>query len=165
MAQPAPLYDLFTLIDATLEDERRAAIRDAARDIVEADGTIVTDQEWGVRPLAYEINHKSDADYHLLQFHAPRAVLETLDRTLSITDGVLRHRIIRLAPGTPPAPDPPRVERPGAVAPAGRERRRVAARRALRAPRLLRSGSVTKLRKQRGSRLIAPDPSVWSPTS
>jgi small subunit ribosomal protein S6 len=105
MAQPAPLYDLFTLIDATLDDERRAAIRDAARDIVEADGTIVTDQEWGVRPLAYEINHKSDADYHLLQFHAPRAVLETLDRTLSITDG------------TPPAPDPPRVERPGAVAP------------------------------------------------
>jgi small subunit ribosomal protein S6 len=117
MAQPAPLYDLFTLIDATLDDERRAAIRDAARDIVEADGTIVTDQEWGVRPLAYEINHKSDADYHLLQFHAPRAVLEILDRTLSITDGVLRHRIIRLAPGTPPAPDPPRVERPGAVAP------------------------------------------------
>ena len=111
MAQPAPLYDLFTLIDATLEDERRAAIRDAARDIVEADGTIVTDQEWGVRPLAYEINHKSDADYHLLQFHAPRAVLETLNRTLSITDGVLRHRIIRLAPGTPPAPDPPRIDR------------------------------------------------------
>jgi hypothetical protein len=29
----------------------------------------------------------------------------------------VRHRIIRLAPGTPPAPDPPRVERPGAVAP------------------------------------------------
>ena len=115
MAQPAPLYDLFTLIDATLEDERRAAIRDAARDIVEADGTIITDQEWGVRPLAYEINHKSDADYHLLQFHAPRSVLETLNRTLSITDGVLRHRIIRLAPGTPPAPDPPRIERAAPV--------------------------------------------------
>jgi small subunit ribosomal protein S6 len=115
MAQPAPLYDLFTLIDPTLDDERRAAIRDAARDIVEADGTIVTDQEWGVRPLAYEINHKSDADYHLLQFHAPRSVLETLDRTLSITDGVMRHRIIRLAPGTPPAPDPPRIDRAAPV--------------------------------------------------
>ena len=111
MAQPAPLYDLFTLIDPALDEDRRAAIRDAARDIVEADGTIVTDQEWGVRPLAYEINHRSDADYHLLQFHAPREVLETLDRTLSITDGVIRHRIIRLAPGTPPAPDPPRAER------------------------------------------------------
>ena len=111
MAQPPPLYDLFTLIDAQLDDERRAAIRDAARDIVEADGTIVTDQEWGVRPLAYEIKHRTDADYHLLQFHASREVLETLQRTLSITDGVLRFRIIRLAPGTPPAPDPPRVER------------------------------------------------------
>jgi small subunit ribosomal protein S6 len=111
MAQTAPLYDLFTLIDPNVDDERRAAIRDAARDIVEADGTIVTDQEWGIRPLAYEINHRSEADYHLLQFHAPRGVLENLQRTLSITDGVLRFRIVRLAPGTPPAPDPPRIER------------------------------------------------------
>ena len=105
MAQPAPLYDLFTLIDATLEDERRAAIRDAARDIVEADGTIVTDQEWGVRPLAYEINHKSDADYHLLQFQGTPELLQQLDHALKITDGVSRFRIIKLRKGTPAPPD------------------------------------------------------------
>jgi small subunit ribosomal protein S6 len=107
MAQPAPLYDLFVLIDATLDDERRATIRDATRDIVEADGEIVTDQERGVRPMTYEIRHKAEADYHLLQFHAPKEVLETLDRTLSITDGVLRHRIIRLKPGTASLPEQP----------------------------------------------------------
>ena len=113
MAQPAPLYDLVLLLDSeATEDQRTKVLNDVER-IVTADGEIVSDQDWGLRALAYEIRHKPHAAYHLLQFHAPREVLETLQRTLSIMDGVLRPRIIKLAPGTPPAPDPPR---PGAPA-------------------------------------------------
>jgi small subunit ribosomal protein S6 len=37
-------------------------------------------------------------------------LLEQLDHSLKITDGVLRFRIIRLRPGTPP---PPEVKPPG----------------------------------------------------
>jgi small subunit ribosomal protein S6 len=55
--------------------------------------------------MAYEIKHKPEAEYHLLQFHAPNALLERLDRTLRITDSVIRYRIIKLAPGTPDPPD------------------------------------------------------------
>ena len=32
-------------------------------------------------------------------------MLDALNRTLHITDGVTRFRIIKLRPGTPPAPD------------------------------------------------------------
>ena len=46
-----------------------------------------------------------DAEFHLLQFHGNRELLERLDRTLRITDGVVRYRIIKLRPGTPAAPD------------------------------------------------------------
>jgi small subunit ribosomal protein S6 len=55
--------------------------------------------------MAYEIRHKTDADYHLIQFNGPRELLDRLDRTLRITDGVVRYRIIKLRPGTPPPPD------------------------------------------------------------
>jgi small subunit ribosomal protein S6 len=55
--------------------------------------------------MAFEIRHKTDAEYHLLQFEGPREVLEALNRTLRITDGVTRFRIIKLRPGTPPPPD------------------------------------------------------------
>ena len=34
-------------------------------------------------------------------------MLSELDRTLRITDGVLRFRIVKLKPGTPDAPDMP----------------------------------------------------------
>jgi hypothetical protein len=62
--------------------------------------------DWGARALAYEIRHKGDAEYHLFQFNATPALLERLHRTLRLTDGIVRFRIIKLAPGTP---DPPTV--------------------------------------------------------
>ena len=47
--------------------------------------------------------HTADAEYHLLQFSGPPALVETLSYNLKITDGVVRHRIIKVTPGTPAA--------------------------------------------------------------
>ena len=57
-----------------------------------------------MRPTVYEIHKRPDADYHLFQFHGGVDLLEQLDHTLKITDGVLRFRIIKLRAGTPPPP-------------------------------------------------------------
>jgi small subunit ribosomal protein S6 len=107
MAQPDPTYDLMLLLDLESTEEQRAkALADAERIITDG-GTLIGTHEWGVRELAYEIAHQDTADYRLFQFHAnSTATLDELDRTLSIADGLLRHRIIKLAPGTPPPPDP-----------------------------------------------------------
>jgi small subunit ribosomal protein S6 len=106
MAVPAPTYDLTLMLDTSVEEDERAKALAEAERIIGAGGTIVNRQEWGVRATAYEIRHKTDAEYHLLQFEGGREVLETLDRTLRITDGIVRFRIIKLPPGatTPEAP-------------------------------------------------------------
>ena len=104
MAQPPPLYDLVLLLDAEATDAQRTKVLNDAEKIVAKEGEIVSDQDWGLRALAYEIRHKGAAQYHLLQFHAPTAALEQLDRMLHIADGVVRYRIIKLKPGTPPPP-------------------------------------------------------------
>jgi small subunit ribosomal protein S6 len=104
MARPAPLYDLVLLLDSEASEEDRAKVLSDVERIVTANGEIVSDQDWGLRALAYEIRHKPHAQYHLLQFHAPREALEQLDRLLHIADGVVRYRIIKLKPGTPPPP-------------------------------------------------------------
>jgi len=107
MAQPQPTYDLTLLLDLeSTEDDRAKALADAER-IIAGGGELIGVHEWGVRELAYEIRHQDTADYRLFQFHVTdNAMLEELDRTLSIADGVLRYRVIRLAPGTPEPPDP-----------------------------------------------------------
>ena len=61
--------------------------------------------------MAYEIHKTKEAEYHLLQFHGSAELLAQLDRTLRITDGVTRFRIIKLAPGTPRSAGPPRGDR------------------------------------------------------
>lgn len=104
-----PLYDLTMILDAEAPDARRTEILDGVRATVEADGAIVGAYDWGVRRLAFEIDRHGDGEYHLLQIDATPPLLERLDRTLKITDEILRFRFIRLKSDAPP-PTPPRPE-------------------------------------------------------
>jgi|SRR5271166_4982015 len=121
MTLPPPIYDLMLLLDPQAEDSVREKIVADARSAIEADGELVRDDDWGERALAYPIERKGSADYHLLQFHAAAPeLLSSLDRSLRITDGVVRFRLIKLKPGVPEAPDmhaaqaPPRRAEPEA---------------------------------------------------
>jgi small subunit ribosomal protein S6 len=115
MTLPAPTYDLVLLIDPKAEDGARAKIVSDTGSAVEAGGELLRHDEWGERPLSYPIDKKASAEYHLFQFHAGSpGLLNGLDRTLRITDGVLRFRIIKLAPGVPDAPEMPAASAPAA---------------------------------------------------
>ena len=106
MALDPPVYDLVLLLDAALDEDRRHTILDDVEHAVEKHGgDIVSRHEWGVRPTTFEIDKKAEAEYHLLQFHATNELLLALDHSLKITDGVLRHRVIKLRRGTPAPPD------------------------------------------------------------
>lgn len=105
MAAPAPHYDLMLLLDLKAEDAVRTKIRADVRAMIEGAGTLEENFEYGTRQLAYEIEKVKESEYDLVQFQGPPELLEQLHRTLRITDGVTRFRIIKQTPGAPPAPD------------------------------------------------------------
>ena len=105
MATDPPLYDLVVLLNPAMEEDRRLKIMGDLEVLIDQHGTIVSRHEWGVRRTAFQIRKQADADYHLIQFNGSNELLEALDHALKITDGVLRHRIIKLRPGTPDPPD------------------------------------------------------------
>jgi small subunit ribosomal protein S6 len=108
MAERAPLYDLMLLLSTSAPEEQRAKIlADVERMIAEGGGSIERNDDWGTRGMAYRIRHQADAEYHLLQFTGPPSLLEALSYSLRITDGALRFRVIKVRPGTPPAPSSP----------------------------------------------------------
>lgn len=108
MPASKPLYDLIVLLSTGVPEERRAEIlANVQNAIATAGGSIERNDDWGVRGLSYQIDHRSDAEYHLLQFTGPPSLLDNLNYTLRITDGVMRSRIVRVVPGTPPAPSSP----------------------------------------------------------
>jgi small subunit ribosomal protein S6 len=105
MASEAPVYDLVLLLDTTIEQERRDTILANVEDAIDRAGELVGRHDWGNRHTVYEVRKHSEADYHLIQFRGSPALLEQLDHNLKITDGILRFRIVKLRPGTPPPPD------------------------------------------------------------
>jgi small subunit ribosomal protein S6 len=122
MSHEPTLYDLVLLLSVGSEDEARAKVlTDVEAAITAAGGELSRNQDWGRRPTTYQINHQAEADYHLLQFTGPTSLLESLEHSLRISDEVLRFRIIKVVPGTPPAPDtaPPVLAGAGASVSAG----------------------------------------------
>jgi small subunit ribosomal protein S6 len=107
------------MLDLAATDEVRAKIVADTKQSIEGAGTLIGHHEWGARTLAYEIEHRTQAEYHLTQFHASSGLLAALGHTLRITDGVVRHRFIKLAPGTPGPPRPPAAD---SAAPSGPSR-------------------------------------------
>ena len=105
MATEQPVYDLILLLDPETEEERRTNILASLEQVIERQGNIVSRHDWGLRPTAYEIRKRAEADYHLLQFQGTSELLNQLTHALKITDGVNRFRIIKLRKGTPDPPD------------------------------------------------------------
>jgi small subunit ribosomal protein S6 len=98
------LYDLMLLLDSDAPSERRQEILREVESAVASGGSLEADRDWGVRRLAYEIDHRGEAEYHLFQFSGPPELIESLRRTLKLIDGIVRFRLIKVRPGTPPPP-------------------------------------------------------------
>lgn len=98
-------YEILLLLDPDLDDARQVEIVDRARELVERDGgSWDLHDVWGRRKLAYEIDHKADGSYHLLQFTCSAATLDEVSRVLRIDDGVMRHMATRRIEGSPARP-------------------------------------------------------------
>ncbi len=122
-------YEILLMLDPELAEERQGEILTRTQELVTRNGGDWESQEpWGRRRLAYEIDHKSEGVYHLLLFSSTPETLAEISRVLKITDGVMRHMATRRplphrrsAPPPPPAvtaPAPP-AEEPRAAAAEG----------------------------------------------
>jgi small subunit ribosomal protein S6 len=98
-------YEILLLLDPELDEGRQTEIVDRTRELVErAGGSWDLHDVWGRRKLAYEIDHKGEGSYHLLQFTSEPETLEEISRVLRIDDGVMRHMATRRMKGSPARP-------------------------------------------------------------
>ena len=101
------------MLDPQLDAPARDALAQNARGEIEGDGNLKQENTWGLRKMAYEINHRTEADYRWFRFEAPSSLLDSLDHNLKIADGVLRFRIFKVDPGTPTIVPPATTAAPG----------------------------------------------------
>ncbi len=92
-------YELGFILDPEVSEEQSHAILERVEQIVSNyDGQVVRVNQWGRRRLAYPIQHHRDGYYVFFDMIlTPETVLE-LDRTMKVSEEVLRHLIKRRDP-------------------------------------------------------------------
>lgn len=88
-------YETIFIIDAALEEEAVNSLKEKFTNLIAANGTVETVDEWGKRKFAYEIDDKTEGYYVLVDFTSDGDFPKELDRQYRITDGILRTIIIR----------------------------------------------------------------------
>ena len=78
------------------ESDVRKAVAEVEKAITDREGVVKDTDFWGKRRFAYEIDHMNEGYYSVITFDGPVALQDALDRSLSLLDAVVRHKIIRV---------------------------------------------------------------------
>jgi small subunit ribosomal protein S6 len=89
-------YELMIIFDAGLDESAvQSHINRIEGQATAAGATVEKVDKWGVRRFAYEMKHRWEGFYVVLEFLSP-GPLDEVDRTLRLADDVVRHKFLRL---------------------------------------------------------------------
>lgn len=94
------VYEAMLIVIPELDEEQVESTVSRFRTIIERTGGEIREtSDWGRRKLAYEIDHRADGYYTVVQFTAGERTLTELKRILRVSDDVLRHTVVKLPQG------------------------------------------------------------------
>ncbi len=94
-------YEIGYILNPEVNEEQTRAILERIEQIVaNYDGQILKVNQWGRRKLAYPIEHHRDGFYVFIDTILTPETVTELDRTLKVSEEVLRHLIKRRDPKT-----------------------------------------------------------------
>ena len=89
-------YETIFILHPSLDEEAVKANIEKFKGVIEnGGGTIENVDFWGKRKLAYEIAKVNEGFYTLINFEANTELPKDLDRVFRITDGVIRHIVVK----------------------------------------------------------------------
>jgi small subunit ribosomal protein S6 len=89
-------YELMYLLPPTADEERLASVSERLQGAISSLGGKVDKVTPAMRRrLAYEVDHHRDGHYGVLEFSLPPAQTRELERTIQLTEDILRHIVVR----------------------------------------------------------------------
>ena len=91
------VYEVVFIINPEAGDDEVMRLSEGVQKIITGQGGSITKTEViGRRQLAYEINHKKDGTYVLLEVEGSGAEIAELERRMRVNDQILRYMTIRV---------------------------------------------------------------------
>jgi small subunit ribosomal protein S6 len=92
-------YEMMVILDPQLDERTVAPSLDQFLNVVKTQGGSVNKVDvWGKRRLSYEINKRAEGIYAVLDMSCTPATVAELDRQLSLSESVLRTKVLRRDP-------------------------------------------------------------------
>ncbi len=90
-------YEVMVIVNADLEDADIRATVEKWLQLIESHGAERGYVDfWGKRRLAYEIKHRHEGYYVVIQARSEPVAMTELSRVLSLADEVIRHKVLRI---------------------------------------------------------------------
>lgn len=90
-------YELMIIIEGELEESAvETVVELVTTTVTKGGGTVPTVDRWGKRKFAYEIDHKNEGWYVVLELVTDGQDLSGMERQLRLADDVVRHKMLRL---------------------------------------------------------------------
>ena len=90
-------YEVVFIVDPGVGDDEVMRLSETVQKIITSQGGhIVKTEMMGRRQLAYEINHRREGTYILLEIEGSGAEIAELERRMRVNDQILRYMTIRV---------------------------------------------------------------------
>src|ERR1043166_9121205 len=90
-------YEVIFIVDPDAADEEVMRLSEGVQKIITSQGgSIVKTEMMGKRQLAYEINHKKDGTYVLLEVEGSGGEIAEVERRMRVNDQILRYMTQRV---------------------------------------------------------------------
>ena len=90
-------YEVIFIVDPAAAEEEVMKLSEGVQKIITGQGGSITKTEMmGKRQLAYEINHKRDGTYVLLEVEGSGKEIAEVERRMRVNDQILRYMTVRV---------------------------------------------------------------------
>lgn len=88
-------YESIIIINSLIAEEARVELIKKINELISNVGKLENVEEWGLKKLAYPIEKQQEGYYVLYTFESKPDFITELERVYGITDGIVKHIVIR----------------------------------------------------------------------
>ncbi|HKP47068.1 MAG TPA: 30S ribosomal protein S6 [Pyrinomonadaceae bacterium] len=90
-------YEVVFIVDPAMEDDDVTKLTDSLKQIAtDQGGTVTKTESMGRRQLAYEILHKTEGNFMLLEIEGSGREIAELERRMRVNDRIIRYITVRV---------------------------------------------------------------------
>ncbi|MDL1965883.1 MAG: 30S ribosomal protein S6 [Candidatus Desulfofervidus auxilii] len=105
-------YETVIIVDPNLSEDQKEEVFAKMENIIKQHNGILKEiEKWGLRDLAFKVNHEQKGYYALLRYYGKSDIVEKLERNIRMNDKIIRFLTIKVSPiVSPGSTEEPRVE-------------------------------------------------------